>query len=108
MTVKYSLTGSINRDTIPLMIDKRKMKVDLEFRRIGHTQDTWCKANGVHKTTFSSVLNGHRTSKPLMDLLSKHPRLATAVRVFIKSKKKERAREKAEKKRSEALAADNS
>lgn len=108
MTVKYSLTDNLNRDTIPLMIDKQKMRVDLEFRRIGHTQDTWCKANGVHKTTFSSVLNGHRTSKPLLDLLSKHPRLATAVRVFIKSKKKERKREKAERKRAETLVADNS
>lgn len=108
MTVKYSLTDNLNRANITVMVDKQKMRIDLEFRRIGHTQDSWCKANGIHKATFSSVINGHRTSKPLLDSLKKHPRLATAVRVFIKSKKKERAREKAQKKREAALAADNS
>lgn len=107
MTVKYSLTYSLNRDTIPLMVDKQRLRIDMEFRRIGHTQESWCNANGVHKATFSSVINGHRTSKPLLDSLAKHPRLARAVRVFIKSKKKERAREKAQKKREERIAADN-
>jgi hypothetical protein len=97
MKVKYSLTRELDFVNISSMADKKKMRVDLEFRHIGHTQDTWCKANGVHKSTFSSVLNGHRTSKPLMKKLEEHPMLLAAVQEHIKIKKEERANEKAEK-----------
>lgn len=108
MVVKYSLTYGLNRDIIPVMVDTKRMRLDLEFRRIGHTQDSWCRQHGVHKTTFSSVLNGHRNSRPLLKKLETYPALYDAVVAFIKSKKEERTNVEAKGEKAPRPVSDNS